>query len=148
MFNQKGKRRQVLLFPKTAKVAIGVFIVPSSNLFSKQMMCHARSAWWLETKSYARTIAPPPPRFTRQPQKEKYPFPFRKNHPRENQRSKEYFFFSGLLAYSPVRGDFSESFVLKIGSSLVRSEGIGPSARAWQARILPLYDDRESFLHT
>src|SRR3989338_10775547 len=35
------------------------------------MMSHARSAWWLETKLYARTIAPPPPRFTRQPQKEK-----------------------------------------------------------------------------
>src|SRR3990167_7348359 len=34
------------------------------------MMWHARSAWWLETKSYAR-IVPPPPRFTRQPQKEK-----------------------------------------------------------------------------
>src|SRR3989338_8475620 len=25
-------------------------------------MPRARSAWWLETKSYARTIAPPPPR--------------------------------------------------------------------------------------
>ena len=34
------------------------------------MMSHARSAWWLETKSYAR-IVPPLPRFTRQPQKEK-----------------------------------------------------------------------------
>jgi len=47
-----------------------VFIVPSSHLFPKSLMCHARSAWWLETKSYAR-IVPPPPRFTRQPQKEK-----------------------------------------------------------------------------
>ena len=53
-----------------------MFIVPSSNLFSKQMMCHARSAWWLETKSYAR-IVPPPPRFTRQPQKEKMFLAFR-----------------------------------------------------------------------
>src|SRR3972149_1056771 len=40
------------------------------------MMCHARSAWWLETKSYAR-IVPPPPRFTRQPQKEKMFLAFR-----------------------------------------------------------------------
>ena len=54
----------------------GVFIVPSSNLFSKQMMSHARSAWWLETESYAR-IVPPPPRFTRQPQKEKMFLAFR-----------------------------------------------------------------------
>jgi len=35
-------------------VSLCVSIVPSSNLFSKQMMSHARSAWWLETKSYAR----------------------------------------------------------------------------------------------
>ena len=28
-------------------------IVPSPNLFSKSVMCHARSTWWLETKSYA-----------------------------------------------------------------------------------------------
>src|SRR3989344_3239674 len=35
------------------------------------MMSRAPRAWWLETKSYARRIAPPPPRFTRQPQKEK-----------------------------------------------------------------------------
>ena len=40
------------------------------------MMSHARSAWWLETKSYAR-IVPPPPRFTRQPQKEKMFLAFR-----------------------------------------------------------------------
>src|SRR3990167_1477596 len=40
------------------------------------MMCHARSAWWLETKSYAR-IVPPLPRFTRQPQKEKMFLAFR-----------------------------------------------------------------------
>ena len=39
-------------------------------------MCHARSAWLLETKSYAR-IVPPPPRFTRQPQKEKMFLAFR-----------------------------------------------------------------------
>ena len=32
----------------------GVSIVPSSHLFPKSLtMCHARSAWWLETKSYA-----------------------------------------------------------------------------------------------
>ena len=53
-----------------------VFIVPSSNLFPKSLMCHARSTWWLETKSYAR-IVPPPPRFTRQPQKEKMFLAFR-----------------------------------------------------------------------
>jgi len=40
------------------------------------MMSHARSAWWLETKSYAR-IVPPPPRFTRQSQKEKMFLAFR-----------------------------------------------------------------------
>src|SRR3989344_1189136 len=39
-------------------------------------MCHARSAWWLETKSYARRIAPPPPRFTRQPRKKKHSLHF------------------------------------------------------------------------
>ena len=41
-------------FEKAVEFRFGVFIVPSSNLFSKQMMSHARSAWWLETKSYAR----------------------------------------------------------------------------------------------
>ncbi|MBU1519096.1 hypothetical protein KJ973_00130, partial [Patescibacteria group bacterium] len=51
-------------------------IVPSSNLFSKQMMCHALRAWWLETESYAR-IVPPLPLFTRQPQKEKMFLAFR-----------------------------------------------------------------------
>src|SRR3990167_6667053 len=40
------------------------------------MMSHARSAWWLETALYAR-IVPPPPRFTRQPQKEKKFLAFR-----------------------------------------------------------------------
>src|SRR3989344_3966141 len=40
------------------------------------MMSHARSAWWLETESYAR-IVPPLPRFTRQPQKEKMFLAFR-----------------------------------------------------------------------
>ena len=49
---------------------------PSSNPFSKSLMCHARSAWWLETESYAR-IVPPPPRFSRQPQKEKMFLAFR-----------------------------------------------------------------------
>src|SRR3989344_8550610 len=39
-------------------------------------MCHARSAWWLETKSYAR-IVPPLPRSARQPQKEKMFLAFR-----------------------------------------------------------------------
>src|SRR3989344_8712693 len=39
-------------------------------------MCHARSAWWLETKSYARRIAPPPPCFTRQPRKKKHSLHF------------------------------------------------------------------------
>src|SRR3989344_5046808 len=57
-------------FEKAVEFCFGVFIVPSSNLFSKQMICHARSAWWLETKSYAR-IVPPLPRFTRQPPKKK-----------------------------------------------------------------------------
>ena len=45
---------------------------------------------------------------------------FRKNWSRANPKSKEHFLFLGLLAYSPVRGDFSESFVLKVGSSLVQ----------------------------
>ena len=31
-----------------------VFIVPSSNLLPKQVMSHARSAWWLCTSVYAR----------------------------------------------------------------------------------------------
>src|ERR1035437_576302 len=39
-------------------------------------MCHARSAWWLETESYARSV-PPLHRFTRQPQKEKMFLAFR-----------------------------------------------------------------------
>ena len=63
-------------FEKAVEFCIGVFIVPSSNLFPKSLMCHARSAWWLETKSYAR-IVPPLPRFTRQPQKEKMFLAFR-----------------------------------------------------------------------
>src|SRR3989339_2037550 len=41
-------------FEKAAKFCSGVSIVPSSHLFPKSLMCHARSAWWLETKSYAR----------------------------------------------------------------------------------------------
>ena len=67
--------------------------------------------------------------------KEKRPFHFRKNHPRENQKKQGVFFLSGLLAYSPVRGAFSErtlqfrftthaeratSFVLEIGASSVQ----------------------------
>src|SRR3989344_4984280 len=32
-------------FEKAVEFCFGVFIVPSSNLFSKQMMSHARSAW-------------------------------------------------------------------------------------------------------
>ena len=38
------------------QVATGVCIVPSSHLFPKQMMWHARSVWWFETKSYARIL--------------------------------------------------------------------------------------------
>jgi len=45
---------QPLDFSEVGRQKSGAFIVPSSNLFPKQMMCHARSAWWLETKSYAR----------------------------------------------------------------------------------------------
>jgi len=40
------------------------------------MTSHAPRAWWLETELYAR-IVPPPPRFTRQPQKEKMFLAFR-----------------------------------------------------------------------
>ena len=46
---------------------------PLSRTNTELMMSHARSAWWLETKSYARTIAPPLPRFTRQPRKKNTP---------------------------------------------------------------------------
>ena len=70
----RGSRAQTKI--SDSDIFICVFIVPSSNLFSKQMMCHARSAWWLETELYAR-IVPPPPRFTRQPQKEKMFLAFR-----------------------------------------------------------------------
>src|SRR3989338_7481138 len=50
----------------------------------------------------------------------KMSFPFsRKNSPPPNQKSKRHFSL-GLLAYSPVRGAFSVSFILKIGSSLVQ----------------------------
>ena len=44
-----------------------MFIVPSSNLFPKQMMSHARSAWWLETASYARIVPPLPRRASATP---------------------------------------------------------------------------------
>ena len=40
-------------FDVTISLCSCVFIVPSSNLFPKSLMYHARSAWWLETKSYA-----------------------------------------------------------------------------------------------
>jgi len=66
--------------PQAVEVFLrGVSIVPSSNLFPKQsevMTSHAPRAWWLETELYAR-IVPPPPRFTRQPQKEKMFLAFR-----------------------------------------------------------------------
>ena len=39
---------------KTFEFYSGASIVPNSHLLPKQMMWHARSAWWLETKSYAR----------------------------------------------------------------------------------------------
>src|SRR3989338_5026638 len=71
-----------------------------------------------------------------EPQKEKCPFHFRKIHPRENQKSKEHFFFLGLPSEarrwrgfaSSVRKTFTlpraprvrlPHFVLKIGSNLV-----------------------------
>src|SRR3989344_8942570 len=38
---------------KTCNFLSGAFILPNPNLFSKQMMSHARSAWWLRIKSYA-----------------------------------------------------------------------------------------------
>ncbi|MFA5751042.1 MAG: hypothetical protein WC898_02010, partial [Candidatus Paceibacterota bacterium] len=47
-------------FEKAVGFCFGVFIVPSSNLFPKSVMCHARSEWWLETESYARIVPPPP----------------------------------------------------------------------------------------
>ena len=40
-------------FEKAVKFCFGVSIVPSSHLFPKSLMCHARSVWWLETKLYA-----------------------------------------------------------------------------------------------
>lgn len=50
----------------------------------------------------------------------KTPFPFSKEiSPSPNQESKRHFSL-GLLAYSPVRGACSESFILKVGSSLVQ----------------------------
>ena len=55
-------------------ISESVVIIPkSSDLFPAEprLTSHALRARWLETKSYARIIAPPPPRFTRQPQKEK-----------------------------------------------------------------------------
>ena len=60
---QGGNRRKPLgrasrvphfCFFKTFKFDSGVFIVPSSHLFPKQMMSHAPRAWWLETAPYAR----------------------------------------------------------------------------------------------
>src|SRR3989344_3160311 len=45
------------------KFRIVVIIPKSSDSFpAEPRMRHARSAWLFETKSYARTIAPPPPR--------------------------------------------------------------------------------------
>jgi hypothetical protein len=53
--------------------------------------------------------------------KRKTPFPFsRKNFTPAKSEMQRVLFLSGLLAYSPVHGAFSESFVLKIGSSLVQ----------------------------
>ena len=43
-----------VLPPTTPPKGCCVSIVPNSHLLPKQMMWHARSAWWLETKSYAR----------------------------------------------------------------------------------------------
>src|SRR3989344_4149114 len=45
---------------------------------------------------------------------------FRTNRARAKSEMQGVFFLSGLLAYSPVRGAFSESLVLEIGSSLVQ----------------------------
>jgi len=56
-------------FDVTISLCSCVFIVPSSNLFPKSLMYHARSAWWLETKSYARIVPPLPRRASATPKK-------------------------------------------------------------------------------
>ena len=60
----------------TAKFHSGVSIVPSSHLLSKQMMWHARSAWWLETKSYARILRASSAPCGRGSKNQKFPFIF------------------------------------------------------------------------
>src|SRR3989338_2578231 len=91
--------------------------------------------------SFAKTLSPikAPPHCPEtswaEPQKEKCPFHFRKNPPRENQKSKEHFFFWGCRVKRGGGGAFVErtiqfrftthaeretSFVLEIGASLVQ----------------------------
>ena len=56
--------KAVCLLPahKISQTQFGVFIVPSSHLLPKPMTSHAPRAWWLETKSYARSSPRRPPR--------------------------------------------------------------------------------------
>ena len=65
-------------------------------------MSHARSAWWLETESYARRKPHALPEYLegRTP-KEKHPFLFQeKIHPRQNRNARSVFSFgvAGVLA--------------------------------------------------
>ncbi|TSC79052.1 MAG: hypothetical protein G01um101429_559 [Parcubacteria group bacterium Gr01-1014_29] len=68
------KKKKSRAKSKRRKSNSGVSLRLHSNLlyqkFVMKPMAHARSAWWLEIKSYARTIAPPPPHgLWRQPRK-------------------------------------------------------------------------------
>jgi len=59
--NAEGRSPEAILFQNCESLILVGYSKLCSNLFSKQMMRHAPSAWWFETKSYAR-IVPPPPR--------------------------------------------------------------------------------------
>ena len=59
--NAEGRSPEAILFQNCESLILVGYSKLCSNLFSKQMMRHAPSAWWFGTKSYAR-IVPPPPR--------------------------------------------------------------------------------------
>ncbi|MBI3305780.1 hypothetical protein HYZ82_01445 [Candidatus Nomurabacteria bacterium] len=61
-------------FEKAVEFCSGVSIVPSSHLFSKQMMSHAPRAWWLETESYARILRASSAPFGRGSKNQKFSF--------------------------------------------------------------------------
>ena len=69
-------RRPLVSTEKTFEFLIGACIVPNSHLFPKQMMSHARSAWWLETKSYARMSRASSAPFGRGSKNQKFSLPF------------------------------------------------------------------------